>query len=84
MSRETLELVAATLRPGEDYRETLRRLAGIDWRQATLDLADPRDRAFAARATAAGAALFYSFANFVAIAAHPHLESVRRVNVLKG
>jgi hypothetical protein len=84
MSRETLELVAATLRPGEDYRDTLRSLAGIDWRQAALDLADARDRAFAARATAAGAALFHSFANFVAIAAHPHRESVRRVNLLKG
>jgi tRNA A37 threonylcarbamoyladenosine synthetase subunit TsaC/SUA5/YrdC len=80
----TLDALAATLRPGEDQRDTLRTLAGIDWRHATLDLADPRDRMFAARATAAGAALFYSFANFCAIAAHPHLESVRRVNLLKG
>jgi hypothetical protein len=80
----TLEALASTLRPGEDHRDTLRALAETDWRRTTLDLADPGDRSFAARATAAGAALFYSFANFCAIAAHPHVDSVRRVNLMKG
>ena len=42
------------------------------------------DRAFAAHATALGAALFYSFGNFCAIAAHPRWDSVKRVNLLKG
>jgi hypothetical protein len=35
-------------------------------------------------ATALGAALFYSFGNFCAVAAHPRLESVQRVNLMKG
>ena len=55
-----------------------------DWSATTLDIADPEDRALAARATALGAAAFYSFGNFCAVAAHPRWESVRRVNVLKG
>jgi tRNA A37 threonylcarbamoyladenosine synthetase subunit TsaC/SUA5/YrdC len=80
----TLRTLAETLRPGEDHDDVLRALAETDWRETRLDLADARDRTFAARATAAGAALFCSFANFCAIAAHPHLESVRRVNRLKG
>ena len=80
----TLEALASTLRSGEDHGNTLRALAGTDWRRTTLDLANPGDRSFAARATAAGAALFYSFANFCAIAAHPHVDSVRRVNLIKG
>lgn len=47
-------------------------------------MANPADCAFAVRATAAGAALFHSFVNFCAITAHPHVDSVRRVNLLKG
>jgi 2-isopropylmalate synthase len=87
--RETgipVEELAETLRPGlsgED-RGILGRLAETDWTTTKLDLADAADRAFAARATALGAALFYSFGNFCAIAAHPRLESVTRVNLLKG
>lgn len=49
-----------------------------------LSLADAHDRRIAAAATAAGAALFYGFGNFVALAALPSAESVRRVNRLKG
>jgi hypothetical protein len=82
----TLAELARTLRPeltNED-RAVLDRLAATDWRTTTLDLDDPPDRAFAAHATALGAALFYSFANFCAIAAHPRLESVQRVNLMKG
>jgi hypothetical protein len=81
-----LEELARTLRANlnADDREVLARVAETDWQSATLDLSDPSDRSFAAHATALGAALFYSFANFCAIAAHPHLDSVRRVNRLKG
>lgn len=81
-----LEELARTLRPNlnADDRQVLARVAGTDWQGATLDLSEPSDRSFAAHATALGAALFYSFANFCAIAAHPHLDSVRRVNLLKG
>jgi tRNA A37 threonylcarbamoyladenosine synthetase subunit TsaC/SUA5/YrdC len=56
----------------------------MDWSEQALDLADAGDRALAARATALGAALFYSFGNFCAVAAPPALESVQRVNLLKG
>jgi LeuA allosteric (dimerisation) domain len=81
-----VEELAATLRPSlsEDDHEVLRRLAETDWKRTTLDLADPADCAFAAHATGLGAALFYSFGNFCAIAAHPRRESVKRVNLLKG
>jgi 2-isopropylmalate synthase len=78
--------LAETLRPdlSKSDREVLTRLAETDWTSAKLDLADSSDRVFAAQATALGGALFYSFGNFCAIAAHPRLESVRRVNLLKG
>lgn len=49
-----------------------------------LDLADADDRTRAARATAEGAALFYSFGNMCAIAARPDVDSVVRVNLMKG
>jgi hypothetical protein len=82
----TLEELAPTLKPDltDADREVLERLAHTDWRTTTLDLANHEDRSFAAHATALGAALFYSFANFCAIAAHPRLESVQRVNLMKG
>ena len=64
--------------------ESLRAIAEIDWHATTLDLADGIDRELAARATAQGAALAYSFGNFCAIAAHPDRHAVVRVNLLKG
>ena len=51
---------------------------------ATLSLEVPSDRRAAARATAAGAALFYGFGNFYALAALPDHASVLRINRLKG
>jgi LeuA allosteric (dimerisation) domain len=64
--------------------DVLRRIAETDWRERALDLDDPDARAFATSAAALGAALFYSFGNFCAIAAHPDRRSVVRVNLLKG
>jgi tRNA A37 threonylcarbamoyladenosine synthetase subunit TsaC/SUA5/YrdC len=51
---------------------------------AILSLEFPSDRRVAARATAAGAALFYGFGNFTALAARPDHASVLRMNRLKG
>jgi len=68
----------------EADREVLTTLAETDWSSTTLDLADLANRGLAAEATALGAALFYSFGNFCAIAAHPDRLSVVRVNLLKG
>jgi tRNA A37 threonylcarbamoyladenosine synthetase subunit TsaC/SUA5/YrdC len=51
---------------------------------AILSLSIPSDRRAAARATAGGAALFYGFGNFCALAAMPDQASVTRVNRLKG
>jgi tRNA A37 threonylcarbamoyladenosine synthetase subunit TsaC/SUA5/YrdC len=51
---------------------------------AVLSLSLASDRRAAARATAAGAALFYGFGNFCALAAMPDRASVLRVNRLKG
>src|SRR6187397_765762 len=52
--------------------------------QPILDIADLGDRRLAAEATAAGAALFYAFGNFCALAARPDLDSLRAMNALKG
>lgn len=81
-----LDELAETLRDGLSAgdREVLARLAETDWAETRLDLADASDRAFATDATTLGAALFYSFGNFCAIAAHPRFDSVRRVNLIKG
>ena len=49
-----------------------------------LNLASQADRRLAAIATTNGAALFYGFGNFCAVAALPDLESMQRVNRLKG
>jgi tRNA A37 threonylcarbamoyladenosine synthetase subunit TsaC/SUA5/YrdC len=51
---------------------------------AILSLSLPSDRRAAARATAAGAALFYGFGNFCALAALPDRASALRINRLKG
>ena len=51
---------------------------------AILSLSVPSDRTAAARATAGGAALFYGFGNFCALAALPDRTSVLRINRLKG
>jgi hypothetical protein len=52
--------------------------------QPILDIADLAQRREAAEATAAGAALFYAFGNFCALAARPELESLQAMNALKG
>jgi hypothetical protein len=52
--------------------------------QPILDIADLHDRRLAAEATANGAALFYAFGNFCALAARPDRESLRAMNALKG
>jgi tRNA A37 threonylcarbamoyladenosine synthetase subunit TsaC/SUA5/YrdC len=52
--------------------------------QPILDIADLAQRREAAEATAAGAALFYAFGNFCALAAKPDLESLHAMNALKG
>jgi hypothetical protein len=49
-----------------------------------LNLASGADRRLAAIATTNGASLFYGFGNFCALAAMPDLDSMRRVNALKG
>jgi 2-isopropylmalate synthase len=83
---QPLQELAWTLKDGlgANERRVLARLADTDWSESALDLAEPADRALAAEATALGAALFYAFGNFYAVAAHPSRDSVVRVNLLKG
>jgi hypothetical protein len=71
-----------TLTP--EAQEVVQRVERTDWTRTTLDLDDADDRAFAAHATALGAALFYGFANFCALAGRPARDSVLRINRLKG
>jgi hypothetical protein len=75
--------LAPQLTPSVD-EDVLRTIAETDWRESALDLDDSDARAFATSAVALGAALFYSFGNFCAVAAHPDRRSVVRVNLLKG
>jgi tRNA A37 threonylcarbamoyladenosine synthetase subunit TsaC/SUA5/YrdC len=49
-----------------------------------LNLSSQADRRLAAIATTHGAALFYGFGNFCALAAMPDLASMQRINRLKG
>jgi tRNA A37 threonylcarbamoyladenosine synthetase subunit TsaC/SUA5/YrdC len=49
-----------------------------------LDIADLAHRRRAAEAAAEGAALFYAFGNFCALAAKPDLASLHAINALKG
>jgi hypothetical protein len=49
-----------------------------------LNLSSQADRRLAAIATTNGAALFYGFGNFCALAAMPDLASMHRINRLKG
>jgi 2-isopropylmalate synthase len=75
--------LAPQLADGVD-EDILGSLSETDWRETALDLEEAADRTLAASAVAMGAALFYSFGNFCAVAAHPDRRSVARVNVLKG
>lgn len=52
--------------------------------QPILDIAALADRTRAAEATAEGAALFYAFGNFCALAARPDLPTLHAMNALKG
>jgi hypothetical protein len=52
--------------------------------QPILDIADLAQRREAAEAAADGAALFYAFGNFCALAAKPDLASLEAMNRLKG
>ena len=80
--RDLAPVLAGDLSPADEA--VLDTLETTDWTTSALDITDPADRTLAARATALGAAIFYSFGNFCAVAAHPRWESVRRVNFLKG
>jgi hypothetical protein len=71
-----------TLTP--EAAEVVRRVDETDWTRTTLDLDDAGDRSFAAHATALGAAVFYGFANFCALAGRPERDTVLRINRLKG
>ena len=74
--------LAASPTPAD--HEVIERVRRTDWTRVTLDLADPHHRHLAARATALGTALFYSFGNFCALAGRAHRASVERINRLKG
>jgi 2-isopropylmalate synthase len=80
--RDLAPQLVPALTPADDA--VLDTIAATDWTSSALDIADAEDRTLAACATALGAAVFYSFGNFCAVAAHPRWESVRRVNFLKG
>ncbi len=56
----------------------------IPWRTYSLNLSNSLHRAFAASAVALGCPLFYAFANFYVLAAHPHQASLERINRAKG
>lgn len=59
-------------------------LERTDWRTYALDLGDADHREAAAYALAIGAGVFSGFSNFNALYGHPSLETVQRINLLKG
>lgn len=56
----------------------------IIWSTYSLHLSNSLHRALAASAVALGCPLFYGFANFYVLAAHPHQASLERINRAKG
>jgi tRNA A37 threonylcarbamoyladenosine synthetase subunit TsaC/SUA5/YrdC len=56
----------------------------INWSTYSFTLSNPLHRAFAASAVALGCPIFYGFANFYVLAAHPHRASLERINRAKG
>ena len=56
----------------------------LNWNTYSLELSNASHRRFAARAVALGCPLFYGFANFYVLVAHPHRTSLERVNRAKG
>jgi len=62
----------------------LKTVEKIRWRTYSLNLSNALHRTFAASAVALGCPLFYAFANFYVLAAHPHRASLERINRAKG
>jgi len=56
----------------------------IHWRTYSLNLSNSLHQVFAARAVALGCPIFYGFANFYVLAAHPHQASLEQINRAKG
>jgi tRNA A37 threonylcarbamoyladenosine synthetase subunit TsaC/SUA5/YrdC len=56
----------------------------INWRTYSLQISNPLHRAFAASAVALGCPIFYAFANFYVLGAHPRQASLERINRAKG
>jgi hypothetical protein len=56
----------------------------INWKTYSFNLSNPLHRSIAANAVALGCPLFYAFANFYVLAAHPHRASLERINRAKG
>jgi hypothetical protein len=56
----------------------------INWRTYSLQLSNSWHRAFAASVVVLGCPIFYGFANFYVLAAHPHQASLERINRAKG
>ena len=48
----------------------------IHWRTYSFNLSNPLHRAFATSTVALGCPIFYAFANFYVLAAHPHQASL--------
>lgn len=67
-----------------DDEAVLDRLSSTDWSTTRLDLSAREDRWFAACATALGATLSYGFGGYCAVAGHPRLESIQRINLQRG
>ena len=67
-----------------DDSAVMARLDATDWTKSVLDITSRDDRWFAACAASLGATLLYSFGNFCAMAGHPRLESIQRINLQKG
>ena len=71
-------------KPTAKEQVVLKIVEKVNWSSYSLNLSNPLHQAFAAGAVALGCPLFYGFANFYVLAAHPHQASLERVNRAKG
>lgn len=68
----------------KEETEILNTVSNVDWEHEHLNLANSKDRFFAATALSLGVPVFHGFGNFYALTFHPHLEVMRSVNAAKG
>jgi hypothetical protein len=67
-----------------DAGRVVAEVEAVDWSRSRLDVSNGRDREFAARGVAVGAAVVHAFGNIYGLTFRPDREVMRSVNAAKG